>query len=154
MGAVLSGELGCAAACCPRVGHHPARAVAAQASARGMATAEVAGTGVLAALVTTALPAADRRTPHVIVETEGSARALTDAIARVARLGTVVLAARPAMPDLMARTHGDLHVRGLTIVGVPWASADPASAHAPEDASEDEESVQWALGHLRLWGEQ
>ncbi|GIH26294.1 hypothetical protein Aph01nite_46040 [Acrocarpospora phusangensis] len=84
------------------------------------------------------------RAPGVIVETGGSAWALTKALGRVARLGTVVLAARPAMSGLMARTYGDVHRRGLTIAGVPWVSAA---------VDGDEEWVAWAGVRLCRWGE-
>ena len=59
--------------------------------------------------------------PAVIVETTGDAAAIGAALARVADLGTVVLAgtcgagSAPVALDLYA----DLHVRGLTVVGVP-----------------------------------
>jgi len=58
--------------------------------------------------------------PVVVVETSGEAAAIAAALARVDDLGTVVLAglstgAGPVALDLYA----DLHVRGLTLAGVP-----------------------------------
>ena len=74
-----------------------------------------------------AAPAAGGR-PTVVVETSGDGAALGAALARVDDLGTVVLAgpaagAQPVALDLYA----DLHVRGLTLVGVPAATGTHAS---------------------------
>ncbi|MEV4380193.1 hypothetical protein [Streptosporangium sp. NPDC049644] len=126
-----------------------ATACAAVGRARegGVRAAEVVGTGVLASLVRRALPEAGGRVPDVIVDTTGSARAVADALSRVARLGTVVLAARPTASALMVRTYQDVHVRGLTVVGVPWATG----ATVPTGSCL--ERFSWALERLRPWDE-
>ena len=62
--------------------------------------------------------------PAVVVETSGDATSLGAALERVADLGTVVLASPGGARDPLESTaaldlYADLHVRGLTIVGVP-----------------------------------
>jgi threonine dehydrogenase-like Zn-dependent dehydrogenase len=56
--------------------------------------------------------------PPAIVETSGDAQELVAALRRVADLGTVVLAG-PVLDDpLPLDLYADVHVRGLTVVGV------------------------------------
>jgi len=104
--------------------------VAAIGSAAG--SVEVLGDGAFAralrARLGTGIPPAGDARPAVVVETSGDAAALGAALARVDDLGTVVLAgpvagAEPVALDLYA----DLHVRGLTLVGVPAGTGTHAS---------------------------
>lgn len=90
----------------------------------GQGLVEVVGTGPLAQEVRRRLGERVRRghpdaRPAAIIETTGEAAAVEAALQRVEDLGTVVLAGplpnRPHALDL----YEDLHVRGLTLVGVP-----------------------------------
>ena len=54
-------------------------------------------------------------------------------------LGTVVLAAPLASHVLHVAGYADIHARGLTVVGIPWAT-DPAAAPIA--------LVDWALASL------
>jgi hypothetical protein len=72
-------------------------------------------------------PAGDAR-PAVVVETSGDPAAIGAALARVDDLGTVVLAGPAAVAEPVALDlYADLHVRGLTLVGVPVNAATHAS---------------------------
>lgn len=55
--------------------------------------------------------------PTTVVETSGTVEGIREAMASVADLGTVVLAGPPIDPDPTLDLYGDLHVRGLTIIG-------------------------------------
>ena len=87
----------------------------------GAAAAAVTGEGPLAQALRARLPGPPRKAdsrPDIVVETSGEAGAIAAALARVADLGTVVLAG-PISGDLIALDlYGDLHVRGLTVVAV------------------------------------
>lgn len=110
------------------------RAIAAVAAAVpvGGGPLEVTGDGPLARalrarLAAAAAPVADAP-PTVIVETTGEAAAVRAALARVADLGTVVLAGPVAPGPVALDVYGDLHVRGVTLVAVaPDADAAPAA---------------------------
>lgn len=88
---------------------------------------EVLGDGALAAALRERLAA---RISHgsdaagAAIDTTGDAAVIAAALARLADLGTLVLAAacEPAPLDL----YTDVHVRGLTIVGVPATAGDRA----------------------------
>jgi threonine dehydrogenase-like Zn-dependent dehydrogenase len=92
---------------------------------------EVSGDGPLAAALRSRLgcgsPNDADPPPAVLVETTGGAQAIRDALWRVADLGTVVLAGELEAGPVELDLYGDLHVRGLTIVGV----APAAGAGAP-----------------------
>ena len=108
------------------------RAIAAVAAAvpAGAGPREVTGDGPLAQALRARLAAAPGAgaAPAVIVETTGNPGAIRAALARVADLGTVVLAG-PVTPGPVALdVYGDLHARGLTLVAMaPGADAAPAA---------------------------
>jgi threonine dehydrogenase-like Zn-dependent dehydrogenase len=93
---------------------------AADAVPAGAGPVEVLGDGPLAALVR-GLVGDDRagRRPAAIVDTTGDPAELEGALRRLDDLGTLVLAGPPPPEPLALDLYGDLHVRGLTIVGVP-----------------------------------
>ena len=81
---------------------------------------EVTGEGPVADRLRATLGIAGRdgdQRPGTIVETTGSVEAVRDALARVANLGTVVLAG-PYPTTGALDLHDDLHVRGITVVGL------------------------------------
>lgn len=57
--------------------------------------------------------------PATVVETTGSGAGLEAALALVGDLGTVVLAGPVAAEAMTLDLYTDLHVRGLTLVGLP-----------------------------------
>jgi threonine dehydrogenase-like Zn-dependent dehydrogenase len=79
---------------------------------------EVVGDGPLAQRLRDRLDAAGGDAPATIVETTGTEAALRLALTRVAKLGTVVLAGPPPVEDPALDLYVDVHVRGLTIIGV------------------------------------
>ena len=82
---------------------------------------EVTGEGDLAATLRARLgprnAAAPERVPAVI-DTTGEPAAVATALARLADLGTLVLAGPPPAAPVALDLYADVHVRGLTIVGV------------------------------------
>jgi hypothetical protein len=121
-----------------------ATAKAATDALRGMSPegVEVVGAGILAALVARVLgPRSGEGAPTVMLDTSGSSARIRDALEQCDRLGTVLLAAPPVEAEVDARTYTDLHVRGLTIVGVPWVG-EPTDEQAPP------ELVAWAQEQL------
>ena len=56
--------------------------------------------------------------PSAIVDTTGDAAAVVSALQRVEDLGTVVLAGSLASKAVTLDLYSDVHVRGLTIIGV------------------------------------
>ena len=80
---------------------------------------EVLGEGQIAQAVTAAVGGRPGKQLAGIVDLTGDAVCVKEALGRVADLGTVVLAGpypeRPVVLDLYA----DLHLRGLTLIGVP-----------------------------------
>lgn len=96
-------------------------AAAVAAAASGPRPVEVAGSGGLADAIRAELGDGQGRSderPGTVVETTGEVAGIQAALARVRDLGLVVLAVAPApdAPDL--DLYADLHVRGLTVVGV------------------------------------
>ena len=96
-------------------------AASVAAAASGPRPVEVAGSGELAAAIRAQLGGGDgspEERPGTIVETTGEVAGIQAALARVRDLGLVVLVVPPApdAPDL--DLYADLHVRGLTVVGV------------------------------------
>jgi hypothetical protein len=81
---------------------------------------EILGDGALAGRLRSRLPQGPGR-PTAVIDTTGDPAAVRDALGRVADLGTVVLA-RPLPATGTADLYGDLHVRGLTVIGVPEAA--------------------------------
>ena len=89
---------------------------------------EVTGDGAVAQVVAARLgvePGRQHDGPAAIVETTGRPEAIVDALARVADLGTVVLAGPPPAEGLEHDLYGDVHLRGLRLVGV--GRPDPAA---------------------------
>ncbi|TMR21982.1 hypothetical protein ETD86_13220 [Nonomuraea turkmeniaca] len=134
-----------------------------RATGKGM-LAEVVGDGVLAVLIRNVLHRACGRLsgggspvrhpavgpagpPDLIIETSGTAVAVSDALERVGALGTVVLAAPPVTSVMMVRTYADVHRRGLSVVGVPWTGPEP------DPPQEHDALAAAALEHLRPWNE-
>jgi threonine dehydrogenase-like Zn-dependent dehydrogenase len=62
--------------------------------------------------------ASDQASPGVIIETTGEPAAIEGALGRVADLGTVVLAGPAVDGPIRLDLYPDLHVRGLTLVGI------------------------------------
>jgi hypothetical protein len=94
---------------------------AVAAAASGPRPVEVAGSGELAAAIRAELggePGLSEERPGTIVETTGDVAEIQAALARVQDLGLVVLAVAPAPGSRDLDLYADLHVRGLTVVGV------------------------------------
>ncbi len=66
--------------------------------------------------------------PRAIVDTTGDPEVIVDATRRIAALGTVVLAGEGLGRKAEMNLYPDVHVRGLTLVGVRPASQDALSA--------------------------
>jgi hypothetical protein len=92
-------------------------------AALGTDAAEVVGAGPLADALRARL-AAPAAPPAAIVDTTGDAAAIADALARVDDLGTVVLAGPPPDGPVALDLYADVHVRGLTVAGVPPGADD------------------------------
>jgi hypothetical protein len=56
--------------------------------------------------------------PGTVIDTTGTAEGLQRAFARVAALGTVILAGPEPIRPVALDLHDDVHVRGLTIIGL------------------------------------
>lgn len=105
----------------------------------------VIGEGLLARLVQRLLPASfDAERPWAVIEATGSDSNVREAIGTVEVLGTVVLAAPVDARVIEVAAYTDIHLRGRTVVGVPWATA-PTDARA--------ELVDWALACLARAGD-
>lgn len=115
-----------------------ARIAAPPGSAPGHRVA-VLGDGMLAHLIRAALaaeslsavpvaaPAAAAGRERVIIDSTGSVSVLSEIIRTLPRLGRLVLAAPPCSPEITLATYRDIHVRGLALIGVPWAGGALAS---------------------------
>jgi threonine dehydrogenase-like Zn-dependent dehydrogenase len=90
------------------------------ALAAGPGWVDVLGDGDLAESIRTRLGtrAAGESKPGAVVKTSGEPDAIADALKRVADLGTVVLAGPPPADAGTLDLYADLHVRGLTVVGI------------------------------------
>lgn len=86
----------------------------------------VVGNGIMARLVRLALAGYTGRGPRAVIDTSGSPARISAALADMDPLGMVVLAAPPATDYVDLPVYADLHRRGLTVVGVPWAPGAPA----------------------------
>lgn len=95
-------------------------------AACGAGTVEVNGRGAVAASVRRLLPpgqlAADDGRPSCVVDTSGAPEAIAAACARVDDLGVVVLAGESGGSQVDLNLYPDVHVRGLTLVGIPPAT--------------------------------
>ena len=88
-------------------------------------------TKVLAAVPVLVPPrAADHA--YDVVDTTGSASVLREAVRTLPRLGRLVLAAPPYSSEITLATYKDIHVRALSLVGVPWAGGPSESAASPD----------------------
>ena len=104
-----------------------ATAQAAVAAGRvGDRTVTATGDGLLAQLVRKILLADWGDGSEVVIETTGSPDEIRRAVTTLPRLGTLVLAGPPGVAELDLATYRDLHVRALTVVGVPWVSDPPS----------------------------
>jgi hypothetical protein len=102
---------------------------AAVAAVEGVAfhSVEVTGSGLTAhqvrALLGNGSPASSEHArfarPSAIVETTGAAPVIIEATKRLADLGTLVLVGESPTYELEMNLYPDVHVRGLTLVGVP-----------------------------------
>jgi predicted dehydrogenase len=104
------------------------RAVAAVTDAHD-GRVSVIGEGPLAEHVERLLPAhSGSARPRAIIETTGSGVNVKRAISEVETLGTVVLAAPVDAAVVDVSGYADIHVRGLTVVGLPCTPdlAEPA----------------------------
>ena len=99
------------------------RAMAAAAvAATGPRPVEVTGSGALASAIRTELDVTQGGSdeqPGTVVVTSGDVAEIQEALARVRDLGLVVLIAAPTPDAPRLDLYTDLHVRGLTVVGVP-----------------------------------
>lgn len=107
-------------------------AAAAAACPPGGEPVEVVGAGPLAdalrARFDAGPSAAGDALPAVVIETTGNPEAVRAALERVADLGTVVLAGPPQPAPAPLDLYSDVHVRGLTLVGVPAPPEGGAAA--------------------------
>lgn len=101
-------------------------AVAREAAAvEGLMTGpvEVIGVGLIAqqvrALVAGRLRAGRDERPKVIVDVTGDPAVISDATRRLANLGTLVLVGESLGQSLELNLYPDVHVRGLTLIGIP-----------------------------------
>ncbi|MFE7573155.1 hypothetical protein ACFU5Z_00290 [Streptomyces sp. NPDC057521] len=122
-----------------------AERAAGEASRGAVRGVRVLGEGALARLVTRALPPdlvrAEGEDADVVVDTTGDPAVIGAALMDAPRLGAVLLAAPPVEAEIAVRTYTDIHVRGLTVAGIPWAAgAEPGGADADGPA--------WALDSL------
>jgi threonine dehydrogenase-like Zn-dependent dehydrogenase len=90
------------------------------ALAAGPEWVEVLGGGELAESLRSRLGAraAGHSRPGAVIETTGDSEAIAHALRTVADLGTVVLAGPPPAGGAALDLYADLHVRGLTLVGL------------------------------------
>lgn len=99
---------------------------------------EVVGSGVIARLVRMLVDsgaATGAESPRGVVETTGDPAAILDATRRVADLGTVVLAGEGLGRRVEMNLYPDVHLRGLTLVGVaqPLQQGKPLAGGGDED---------------------
>jgi threonine dehydrogenase-like Zn-dependent dehydrogenase len=119
-----------------------ARAAAAALQGTPPDSIEIVGTGLIAEQVWRIVgdrSGADRRStpieqPTAIVDTTGDPGVIVDATQRVANLGTVVLVGESLGRTAEMNLYPDVHVRGLTLVGVaPPVHAGTVFAQADLD---------------------
>lgn len=98
---------------------------------------EVRGGGAIASAVRAVLgaSAAVGERPRVIVEPSGSPDAITAALGDLDDLGTLVLPAGGGSEVFGLDLYPDVHVRGLTLVGVPFAAHGSGAVPPPPPLS-------------------
>lgn len=101
---------------------------------------DVIGDGLLARLIERDMPPKKAAGgPEAVIDATGTQSGIRSALAGVEALGTVVLAAPVAQPTIDVAGYAEIHLRGLTVIGIPWAVAPD---RAPTEA------VDWALDCL------
>lgn len=125
-----------------------ARAAAAAVRQAGSPNVEVLGDGLLGQLVRAELPAGSSAPPEIVVDTTGSPARIQAAVSSLPRLGQLILAAPVRPASIALASYADLHVRGLTLLGIGWARP-PASVASPGAGSADRSAVEAALGSIR-----
>ncbi len=110
--------------------------------ANGAGSVSVVGDGVLGHLIRLALgPVHRQHGGSTIVDTTGDGTRIADALHKVSSLGTVLAAAPCPADSVTLRTYSDVHVRGLTLVGLRWTGV--------KRPSPDPSLVDWALARLQ-----
>jgi hypothetical protein len=102
-----------------------ARAAVAAAGTVGGRTIVVLGYGLMAELLRNLLPESTPAIPEIMIDTTGLPEHISEATATLPRLGHLILTAPPRTSDVELATYRDLHVRALTVTGVPWMSMPP-----------------------------
>ena len=116
------------------VAHHAATAVADLPPG----SIEVIGSGLIAHVVRLLVGDGSGRSaerPRAVVDATGDPAVIVDATRRVADLGTVVLVGEALGRRTEMNVYEDVHMRGLTLVGVapPLQQAEPLAALDDED---------------------
>jgi hypothetical protein len=121
-------------------------AQAAVAAVEGVSpdSIEVTGSGLIAlqvrALLGNRSPDDDRSTPfeqpRAIIDSTGDPRAIVEATRRIAGLGTMVLVGESLGRTAEMNLYPDVHVRGLTLVGVPPPLQHAGAPFAQADADD------------------
>jgi hypothetical protein len=121
-------------------------AQAAVAAVEGVApdAIEVIGSGLIALQVRARLrdrSSEDGRStpfaqPRAVVDTTGDPRVIVDVTRRIAALGTVVLVGESLGRTAEINLYPDVHVRGLTLVGVPPPLQHASDVFAPTNADD------------------
>jgi len=99
-----------------------ARDAAAAVAGLPPGSIEVTGSGLIAHRVRVLVgdaPARSAEHPRAVVDLTGDPVVIADAARRVADLGTVVLAGEALGRRAEMNLYADVHLRGLTLVGVP-----------------------------------
>lgn len=91
------------------------------AAGRGPLPVEVVGSGALAGELRKQVraPGSGDERPGTGVDTTGDIEQIELLVERVEDLGTVILAGPPVAEDATVDLYADVHVRGLTVIGVP-----------------------------------
>ena len=105
-----------------------ATAHASAAAAAGGRSVTVIGEGLLAQLIRGVSAGDPPHGPDVIIDTTGSPALIRRAVCAAPRLGRLILAAPPRFAEIDLATYRDIHVRGLSIVGIAWRSGPAHSA--------------------------
>ncbi len=108
-------------------------AVARLVASCGPSSVEVIGCGVLAGMLLRDLDKGHSQEHRVIVDASGSALEVARALSSARPLATLVLPAPMATRVVLLPTYSDIHVRGLTVIGVPWKPAPSGATAAAAD---------------------
>lgn len=113
-----------------------ARHAAAAVADLSPGSIEVIGSGLIAHLVRVLVGDDSVRSaehPGAVVDATGDPAVIVDAARRVADLGTVVLVGEPLGRRVEMNIYEDVHMRGLTLVGVASPFHQPESPVVPAD---------------------